>query len=365
MISQSPPRSIPPSPLEFQGTLETLVDNHLSAVMPAVNSVEHIHQRLVNYCAADAPLLLIRNEKAKDRGAEVVLANGCAIRWTDNSPAWAMHQAAYFNRRWTDAEFGTFIRGLPIKMFDVKGKSINSAKWYVAHIFPVKSDSRSAYALTKSELIARFVRNVHPINHFYFPDRIKGTGRTYGEDPEIIKYLAMRNGQRYASIWTEFLGLALAQNPECNHEVLAKKHVQFRRSEFSAVSATISRESQETIDVRPAPHSEVSSLSLQNLRGKFMDWTGNDENKKCHHAAVRSAVACDLRLNWRISKAHSPMFIGCYRLNLQKLLLGGFVRQDTKAGHVRVRLVHANDDGIYIQANKVSPRHFLGWFKSS
>jgi hypothetical protein len=270
-MTNSSARRIPDSPLKFEGTLASLVDRRMQSVMPELTAVERVHSQLKRYCASATPLLLLRCENIKERGSEFQTENGAVIRWTDNTPAWAMHQAAYAGLSWSQDQFEKFIDTLPFHIFNIRGRSINTARWYVAHIFRVKPDRCSARGITPRERIARFIRNVHPANHFYVPDRPKGRGKLYGEDPRVIEYMAARNRERYGRIWSEFTELALAEEWNTNPDELGR--VQISLGE---------------VEVRPTTrHEHLDGYSDNELRPRVLDWTGNDQSG-CQHSHIRN-----------------------------------------------------------------------------
>jgi hypothetical protein len=140
--------------------------------------------------------------RSVDRGRSWVASDGVTIRWTDNSPSSAMHKAEYFGERWTQAEFRQLIHDLPASIWE-RRLPINEMGYYVAHLLPVKPDCASGRLVSKTDRIARFIRNVHPANHFYVPNRTKGTGRRYGEDPSVIASVADRYRDRFSHIWAK------------------------------------------------------------------------------------------------------------------------------------------------------------------
>ncbi len=223
-----PLKSVPASPSRYRGTLADLTEKHLCSVMPEPSWVESFHRHLKAYCAQEAPLLLLRYRKPAERCTDLLTENGTVVRWTDNSPAWEIHHAAFQCLTWSAIEFDSFVRAIPCKMFAAKNNSINKAKWYVAHIFPVKEDRRRAGEMTHTEQIARFMRNVHPANHFYFPSPTRRIGRLYGESRQVIQYMAAYYRKRYAAIWSEFLQFAMAEDSPLKLDESANFHIDFR-----------------------------------------------------------------------------------------------------------------------------------------
>ena len=62
-----------------------------------------------------------------------------------------------------------------------------------------------------------------------------------------------------------------------------------------------------------------------------------------------------LRLLWKRDTTATPRPVGLLRLDLSGLLKAKYIRRD-KPGHVRVRFVHADDGGIYLQIRPDAPR---------
>ena len=141
-MSLMPLKAVPISPSDYQGTLAHLTEQHLRSVMPEPSSVESIHRHLNAYWRKKRHSCCSDTRKSKSVALDLVTKNGAVIRWTDNSPAWEMHHAAFQGFTWTASGFDSFVRAIPCKMFAVKNGSINKNKWYVAHIFPVKADRR-------------------------------------------------------------------------------------------------------------------------------------------------------------------------------------------------------------------------------
>ena len=94
-------------------------------------------------------------------------------------------------------------------------------------------------------------------------------------------------------------------------------------------------------------------------------WRGDDEKgTHRHHGAIPlSESPVDIELSWRESENSATALIGRYRLDLHALLSEGYIRRDSKPGHVRLQFVHDGDD-IYIQ-HRPEKRLRLGSFVAS
>jgi hypothetical protein len=280
-----------------------------------------------------------------------------------------MHHAAFQHARWTTAEFDQFVRSMPSHMFEARNTGINTAKWYVAHIFPVKADPSIRRLGTRQEHVARFIRNVHPANHFYFPNPMRGVGQLWGEDPRVIQYVAAYYRDRYAAIWPEFLTLVTANDSKAEKTAGTDFHVHF--------SATVEAEAQAPRDeiAQPKQHAAQGDRNLADnderaalrtgnlarpinevaLTAGFLNWTGNDNSARNHNGAVRKRSQIDVMLRWKQSSSSPAKFIGCFRFDLAALFRLGYIRQDSRPECYRVRLYHAEDDFIYIQASSDGP----------
>ncbi len=93
----------------------------------------------------------------------------------------------------------------------------------------------------------------------------------------------------------------------------------------------------------------VERTSEARMTGKHRNWTGNDQNARCHHGRVRlSEDPLYLRLHWKTSPTASPRFVGSFEIKLRKLLVNEYIR-DEGGGFVRLRFYHGHDDVIYVK----------------
>jgi hypothetical protein len=90
-------------------------------------------------------------------------------------------------------------------MFHVRlRENINTAGWYVAHIFKAKDRNVDYCQWGHGELVRRTALSILPCNYFYVPKR---EGRRYGEDPTIIAFFYEKFASLYRSVWEDFLHL--------------------------------------------------------------------------------------------------------------------------------------------------------------
>ena len=94
----------------------------------------------------------------------------------------------------------------------------------------------------------------------------------------------------------------------------------------------------------------VRQVESQAAAFKLRRWIGNDESARHHHSAIPFEPETVLvHLSWKQNSQAMPSFIGCYELNLPKLLEHGFIRRDAQPEKVRLRFIHDHDDVIHIQ----------------
>lgn len=201
-------RDIPACPREFDGSLSELYERHILPTLPPVDSVEKIHLEIVLHCQQERPLFVVRQVSPLVRGRVYETADGDLLKPSDNSPAWWAHFAAF-----NDLSIGA-LSSVPTHMFEMSARvrtSISTAGWHVAHIYNAKDGNTTWQGWDRTELIRRFVRNLHPCNCFYVP---KAGWHRFGGDPTVIAFFAHAYAERYKTIWSDFLGLAGASPTE-------------------------------------------------------------------------------------------------------------------------------------------------------
>lgn len=112
----------------------------------------------------------------------------------------------------------------------------------------------------------------------------------------------------------------------------------------------------------PSPEHICRSIAPDEVLPSCRDWRGDDEKGgHRHNGAVRLQESpLDIQLRWGESENSPTKLIGHYRLDLNTLLTEGYIRKDSKPGHVRLQFVH-DDGGIYIQ-HRAEKRLFVGVF---
>jgi hypothetical protein len=198
-------RIVPTSPRIFNGTIDELFDRYVAQVSPGVDDVGKFHRLFTNFLRKPDIGYVVRG-KSIHRRVEIRTRLGLRILPSDNAPAWWVHHALW-NRPGVDEDsFESALETCPRHFHDVSARRLNgisAAGWYVAHILPAKFGNSDPETWSEEEARMRFVRNLHPANHFYVPG-----GRSIGEDPRVIAYAARWSSQRYGSIWDEVLSWA-------------------------------------------------------------------------------------------------------------------------------------------------------------
>jgi hypothetical protein len=231
-----PERTMLPPPARFSGTLDEFYD-HVLPILPSPEIVEYYHRILLDYCSSTDPLFLIRHVTGTVRREIYTTARGDRFRATDNAPAWWLHFTMFHERRISPNAFAAAVASAPTHFHDALGqfpKSINAARWHVAHIFQVKDRNTDFARWGRNELIGRFIRNVHPCNYFFLalPE-----WRRYGGDERVIAFFANRYAERYHAVWSEFLTAARA-NASALGRVVGPVHYEYDPAE-PRVAATV------------------------------------------------------------------------------------------------------------------------------
>jgi hypothetical protein len=86
-------------------------------------------------------------------------------------------------------------------------------------------------------------------------------------------------------------------------------------------------------------------------------WTIRDDNSQHYHGVVRLQESpLLLRLLWKASADAPQQEVGVYRLELDSLLAGGYIRREGASDEVRLRFMRGDDDLIYIETKSGAPR---------
>ena len=97
------------------------------------------------------------------------------------------------------------------------------------------------------------------------------------------------------------------------------------------------------------------------------EWTGNDRVNHNHFGRIRiNESPLKIRLFWKMDDNSPRELIGCYKLDLIKLLNEGYIREiDNSPGEVILRFQRTNIGRIQISVNKSSPALTIGTFSGA
>jgi len=210
LIRTAPALQICPS--VFAGTLEEFADRHVLPNLPTGEVVIDFHQALMSYVAESDALFLVRAVSGTERRHDYPIAGSVTFRATDNAPSWWVHSALTAGHRIAPGAMRAIIGSMPCHMFDVSKVSAPvaaSVGWHIAHIFNVKDGDTDYSRWTRRDVVARFIRNIHPANHFLFP---KHDWQRGGSDPRVVGYFASLYERRYGAVWDEFVAKAGASS---------------------------------------------------------------------------------------------------------------------------------------------------------
>ena len=197
------------APTRFDGTLDELFERCIARNVLSAESVADFHQRLDEYVSGEDPLFLIRMIRDTERRQIYVTGDGTRFKATDNAPAWWIHSALFQKAHFEAATLPTVIATIPTHLFDIARyrSTANASGWHFAHIFDVKDRNTNYVSWGRRDVIARFIRNVHPCNYFLVP---KTDWMRWGGDERVIGYFGALHAALYAEVWTEFAALARA-----------------------------------------------------------------------------------------------------------------------------------------------------------
>jgi hypothetical protein len=196
------------SPARFDGTLDELAERYVVPNMPAVDDVVAFHRSLADYVRVSDALFLLRMVSGTERRKDYAIEPGLIFRATDNAPAWWTYAMLMQGFRVASGAMRAVVETMPCHMFDIAKAAApvaSNSGWHIAHIFDLKDGNTDWMRWSRSDVIGRFVRNIHPANYFLLP---KTDWQKWGGDKRVIGYFAELYQERYAAIWAEFEELA-------------------------------------------------------------------------------------------------------------------------------------------------------------
>lgn len=195
-------------PAAFKGTLAEFATRYVLPNVPAADVVADFHRALVEYVKNHDALFLLRQVRGTERRRDYRTRHGVTFRATDNAPAWWVHAALARGYRISPSAMRDVVSTMPCHRNDVRRVSAptaSEARWHIAHLFDVKNRDTNWAEWSHREVVARFVRNIHPANYFLLS--LTDWPR-WGADARVIGSFAALYRDRYAGIWEEFVALS-------------------------------------------------------------------------------------------------------------------------------------------------------------
>ena len=195
------------APARYSGTLREFVREFVEPNLLSPELVSYYHRMLAEYSGGADPLYLVRQVRGTERRNVYQTKDGTRFKATDNAPSWWMHHLLFHQRRLMPERFATAVANAPAHLFDVSAAvpaSISEHGWHVAHIFPVKTGDTDYARWRRSDVRARFLRNIHPCNYFFIA---KTDWQLWGGNERVIGFFASYFAQRYSDVWEEFVEL--------------------------------------------------------------------------------------------------------------------------------------------------------------
>jgi hypothetical protein len=101
-------------------------------------------------------------------------------------------------------------------------------------------------------------------------------------------------------------------------------------------------------------------VSRTNFGPVSREWTANEDEAGHHHGLIDlNEVPCYLALYWQSKRAGRTVHVGTYKLNLRRLISGGYARAEGKR-NARLRFVRDDDGVVSIQINDSGPALAVG-----
>ena len=104
----------------------------------------------------------------------------------------------------------------------------------------------------------------------------------------------------------------------------------------------------------------VERIRPGELPSKYRRWTGNDESARNHNCKVgRNENPLVMHLSWRANGETPAKFVGCYRINMPRLVREGYALPEG-TNEARLRFYHDSDGVVYIGRGQKFPRIPVG-----
>lgn len=213
---KSHPIKLKPAPASFEGPFSTFYTEYVEPNLPSQKRVQQFDSLLTGYCAIPESAVIIRKVEKLTRGEMYSTDRGDSFLPSDNAPGWWLHALLV-----SDAALPPDLTGLfhemPTHMFGVsKLKTLNGAGFHLAHIDDVNNGDTKWQQWDRTELVRRFLLNIHPSNWFLLS---KSDFAKWGRDKAIISWVKNKYRRRYGNL----LG-SISDGQQLQEVTMAKQH---------------------------------------------------------------------------------------------------------------------------------------------
>jgi hypothetical protein len=108
----------------------------------------------------------------------------------------------------------------------------------------------------------------------------------------------------------------------------------------------------------------VARLACEEMPAADRNWMMNDANDRHFHSPVRLTESpLSLKLSWKARPGGAEVTLGCFRLDLLRLLEHDYVRHERAddPAQIRLRFVRGDDGVVSIQYNGGAPSLPVAW----
>lgn len=369
----------PPSPrYPWAGSLADFVEQFVAPWWPHPEKLAAWTDAAIQWHERSNPLLLLREHTDKGWLHEI---EGQPVVNTDNSPGiWILLRARDGGAQpmsWPElVQLGRMpvlkarAAGTPDRpwtharnaLSNADANTLWSRQLKHCHVFGL----RPSLGITLKQ---RSLRNVCLLNHFVFPNGLKHFRTTrdgwsedpapsdLGESPIVCAYvfhaLLDRIRPVAPSLPERFLRAAGAMLPLRPSGAL---RIRIERRAAQPVPS-------QALDGTAATHTSTV-VGAPPPGAKSRQWTLRRNNRAQHHGIVDlSESPLYLSLWWRADEHSEATHVGVFRLDLEGLLRGKYVRHDpagSTGSRLRLRIVMLDDDSFHVQVGAGTPRYYLG-----
>jgi hypothetical protein len=135
---------------------------------------------------------------------------------------------------------------------------------------------------------------------------------------------------------------------------------------FAAVAEIGGAGGLSTTESAPATRMLVSRVDCDEVGPGQREWVINDANHRHFHGVVRlSESPLALRLSWRATPESPEVLLGCFRLDLTRLLEDGYARleRDEDRSEIRLRFYRGDNGVVFVQTHSDAPALPIAWLE--